>query len=72
MSIPGKVPGSFSPAVPFQEPSSPEPGPISANTNFGRATNTENRSMPVTKGGGEDPINGTFGEGVCKPEWGKR
>lgn len=72
MTIPGKVPGSHSPAIPFAEPSSPEPGPTTANTNFGRATNTENRSMPVSMGGSHNPEYTDFGSGTCKPEWEKR
>lgn len=75
----GRIPGTYgggantddlSPAVPFSEPDEPIPGPTTANTNYGRATNTDDRGMPVEKfPGDENLIPGSFG-GVCQNLWG--
>lgn len=73
----GKLPGSFSPAVPFSEPAHPVAGisPTTANTNYGRDTNTLDRSMPVgyVPGGDGQPLSTEdMGMGTCLGEWGKR
>lgn len=74
----GKIPGTFSPAVPFSEPSHPVAGisPLTANTNFGRDVNTLDRSIPVgyfPAGDGQGPSEtDDMGMGVCLGEWGKR
>lgn len=69
----GKLPGSNSPAVPFSEPTNQVMAPTTANTNFGRDVNTLDRSMPVGMYGSDEAEPGPpFGDGVCKPEWGKR
>jgi len=57
----------------FSMPTNPMPaGTQAANTNYGRDTNTLDRSMPLSMGGTNEQVVGPdFGEGTWLGEWGK-
>jgi len=87
MGVPGKIPGTFgaddwgrdpAPAVPFGSPANQigtaTPG-VAGRIPGTNGENMGDQSPAVPFGSSvfsDDPLPGTFGDGVCMPEWSKR